>query len=113
MRTVIQVHDLISGALCLTKPTPSLGDKRTNAGGLDSVKNKLRHLIRFVDDNAAKADIYRGRSPAQETIKFIGGVVPRWVPEEKATDILDWQAALASAVMFDRKKRQKTAQTKA
>lgn len=60
MGTVVQVHDLIIGALFFTNPAPSLGNKCANAGGFDSFKNQLRHLTRLVYDNAAKADVYGG-----------------------------------------------------
>lgn len=95
MRTIIQVHDLIIGALCLTKPAPSLGNNCAHAASLDGFENKPRHLVRLFYDNAAKADVYRGWPLAQETVKFIGRVVLGRIPEEEATDIFGWQAALA------------------
>lgn len=95
VRTVIQVHDLIIGALCLTKPAPSLRYECADAASLDCFENKLRHLIRLFYDDAAEADVYRRWPLAQETIEFVGRVVLGRIPEEEATDIFGWQAALA------------------
>lgn len=95
MRTVVQVHDLVIGAFCPTKPAPPLGNECAHAGSLGGFENKLRHLIGLFYDNAAKADVYRGWPLAQETIEFIGRVVPGRIPEEEATYIFGWQAALA------------------
>lgn len=94
MRTIIQVHDLIIGALCLTKPAPSLGNNCAHAGNLDGFENKLCHLVRLFYDNAAEADVYRGWPLAQETVKFIRRAVRGRIPEEEATDIFGCQAAL-------------------
>lgn len=95
MRAVIQVHDLIIGVLCLAKPAPSLGYKCAHAGSLDGFENKLCHLVGLFYDNATKADVYRGWPLAQETIEFVGRIVPGRIPEEEATDIFGWQVALA------------------
>lgn len=95
VRAVIQVHDLVIGALCLGKPAPSLGYECAHAGSLDGFENKLRHLVGLFYDDASKADAYWRWTLAQEAIEFIGRVVPGRIPEEEATDIFGWQAALA------------------
>lgn len=101
MRTVIQVHNLIIAALCLTKPTPSLRNNCAYTQSLDSFNDKLRHSVRIFYDNAAKADVYWRWSLTEETIKFIGRVILRWIPEEEATDIFDRQAESVSGIQFE------------
>lgn len=103
MRTVIQVNNLVVGALCLTKPAPSLRNKCAYTQSLDSFNDQLRHPVRIFYDNAAKADVYRRWPLTEETIKFIGRVILRWIPEEEATNIFDWQAESVSGIQLEGK----------